>query len=132
MRKSCIDCVIKHITQAHILMLESKLGYPLHYYIAIGHLAEAEDEVADISLAMANRIRDIRKDIEQKENADFDVLELIQVVLDITPDADDGDVLPEPHDIQQWMRQRGIPATHGIVTPVGKDDESNSRKTQKK
>ncbi len=97
MRKSCIDCVIKHISQAHVLLLESKLGYPMHYYLAIAHLAEAEDEVADISIDMAIKIRDIRKDIEQKEGADFDVLELIQEVLDLEAEPDNGDTLLKPH-----------------------------------
>lgn len=44
-RTSCLDCGRKHIAQAEALMCEALLGYPLHAYLAIGHLAEAESEL---------------------------------------------------------------------------------------
>ena len=82
-RKSCLNCVLKHVSQAavlqgclptidvthtleekdweridlldvvvelaqaKILMEECFQGYPEHYYLAIGHLAEAGDEAVD-------------------------------------------------------------------------------------
>ena len=47
MRKSCLDCVRKHIAQAGILSMEVLMGHPEHYWWAIGHLAEAEHEALD-------------------------------------------------------------------------------------
>ena len=41
-RLSCLDCVRKHISQAIVLLCE--VAYPLHQWLAIGHLAEAEAE----------------------------------------------------------------------------------------
>lgn len=43
-RPSCIRCTIKHITKAIALLVESRLGYPLHRFLAVGELAEAEAE----------------------------------------------------------------------------------------
>lgn len=45
MRKTCLDCYRKHVSQAIILLIESRLGYKEHLWLAIGHLAEAESEV---------------------------------------------------------------------------------------
>lgn len=44
-RKPCMDCVEKHIAQAWILGNESLLGYPEHLTLAVGHLAEALEEL---------------------------------------------------------------------------------------
>jgi hypothetical protein len=44
MRTSCLDCARKHISQAIVLLIEAKMGYPLHFWLAMGHLAEAEAE----------------------------------------------------------------------------------------
>ena len=60
MREYCIACCLKHLSQAVILMGEAKQGYPLHKWLAIGHLAEASDEILGKDMAMANTIRDAR------------------------------------------------------------------------
>jgi len=44
MRKHCLDCVIKHLSQAQVTYIESRMGYPSHIYLTIGHLAEASEE----------------------------------------------------------------------------------------
>lgn len=44
MRHSCTDCVRKHLAQTLVLVHEVEKGYPEHGWIAVGHLAEAEDE----------------------------------------------------------------------------------------
>lgn len=36
---------IKHIAQARVLLLEKAKGHSEHYWFAMGHLAEAEDEL---------------------------------------------------------------------------------------
>lgn len=44
-RKSCIDCVEKHVAQAYILAAECATGYPEHISNVVGHLSEAIDEL---------------------------------------------------------------------------------------
>lgn len=43
-RKSCIECVEKHVAQAYILCGESYMGYPEYLSIGCGHLSEAIEE----------------------------------------------------------------------------------------
>ena len=44
-RKPCIDCVEKHLSQAWVLSKEAKQGYPEYVYLVVGHLGEAIDEM---------------------------------------------------------------------------------------
>ena len=44
-REFCPRCAIKHLAKAHILLNESKLGYPHHVWYAMGNMSEAEDEI---------------------------------------------------------------------------------------
>jgi len=44
-RRSCIDCVEKHLAQAYVLGRECSLGYPEHIIFVVGHLGEALDEL---------------------------------------------------------------------------------------
>lgn len=44
-RQSCVDCGRKHLAQACVLALEALKGYPEHAWLAVGHMAEAEDEL---------------------------------------------------------------------------------------
>jgi hypothetical protein len=59
-RASCIDCSRKHVSQAEVLMEESKQGYPMHRWLAIGHLAEASAELLEEHPDMADFIRQER------------------------------------------------------------------------
>jgi hypothetical protein len=67
MRKRCLPCVLKHLAQAEILLNESANGYPMHKWLALGHIAEAE---AESPQPIANYLRSIRLEIE--DNEDFD------------------------------------------------------------
>lgn len=60
MRKSCLFCVSKHISQAIVLTIEAVMGYPIHLWIAVGHLAEAESEACSKYPEFAKEIREIR------------------------------------------------------------------------
>jgi len=42
-RRSCLECVEKHLGAAYVLLTESNDGYA-HRLRAVGHLHEAEDE----------------------------------------------------------------------------------------
>lgn len=56
-RPSCANCARKHLAQAMVLMLEAEKGYPAHAWLAIGHLAEAEDELLDQHPSIAQSVR---------------------------------------------------------------------------
>ncbi len=62
-RKSCLDCVRKHLAQASILLDEAHLGYPHHRWLAVGHLAEAESECLNEHPAFARKIRECRLEV---------------------------------------------------------------------
>ena len=57
MRPTCLKCARKHISQAIVLLTESQLGYPDHRWLAIGHLAEASEEVLKSYPRLAERLR---------------------------------------------------------------------------
>ena len=68
-----MGCVKKHLAQATILIHEyeksfDELGrvYPFHKYYALGHLAEAEDEILKDDKELALKIRDLRIEWEQE------------------------------------------------------------------
>lgn len=63
-RDTCARCAVKHIAQARVLMNETKLGYPWHVYFALGHLAEAADELVQLMPEEAVRVREARLVIE--------------------------------------------------------------------
>ena len=79
MRKACSDCTIKHLVQAMILMDEALLGYPLHRYLAIGHLAEAESEYLGVDISIAQQIREYRQ--EYTLGTEVNLMEVIQRIL---------------------------------------------------
>lgn len=60
-RETCIECCIKHVAQAVVLLCEVPKGYPLHKWLAVGHLAEAEDECDINSIKMI--IKDFRHQV---------------------------------------------------------------------
>lgn len=60
MRDSCLECVLKHLAQAAVLMTEAELGYPSHAALAIGHMAEAESEALLELPDLAFEIRGLR------------------------------------------------------------------------
>jgi hypothetical protein len=52
---------MKHIAEAEVLYKESKLGYPAHEILAIGHLAQAEAELLTDFPDLAELVRASRK-----------------------------------------------------------------------
>ena len=75
MRKTCLVCVRKHLTQALILLLESKKSekYEWHRWLACGHMAEAEDECLQKYPGFASNIRQNRIKVEQNELDTIDI-----------------------------------------------------------
>lgn len=64
LRPSCLMCVRKHIGQAIALLEEVYKGYPDHKWLALGHLAEAEDESLREYPELATKIREARLNIQ--------------------------------------------------------------------
>jgi hypothetical protein len=84
-RKLCLNCSLKHLGQALVLLAEAVKGYPLHKYIAMGHLAEAEDECIAKYPKMAEKIRDTRLAVQE----------------DYTPNNSIDDLISQLHDIKE-------------------------------
>lgn len=57
MRPPCYDCARKHLAQALVLMCEAEKGYPVHGWLAVGHMAEAEDEALRLGGSLSEAIR---------------------------------------------------------------------------
>ena len=64
-RDFCPRCAIKHLAQARALLLETKKGYPHHVWYALGHIAEAEDELVTHMPEEVAEIRRARLEVEQ-------------------------------------------------------------------
>lgn len=80
-RPTCTDCAKKHLSQSAILLSESKRGYPDHIWLALGHMAEAEEELVGEYPDHANTIREERKRVESsKGEYSPDYLGLIKTV----------------------------------------------------
>jgi len=60
MRKSCLDCVRKHLGSAGIFVKETKMGYPDYDLWVIGELEHAADECLELNPELANVIREHR------------------------------------------------------------------------
>ena len=88
MRPSCLLCARKHLAQASILISEAAQGYPEHKWLALGHLAEASDELIKEFPVLALRIRDERKRLEGSPvGTPFDVLALLRAIGGTEPPA---------------------------------------------
>ena len=60
MRKSCFDCVRKHLGSAAVFIKETEMGYPNYDVYAIGELDHASDEVLAVNKDLAMVIREHR------------------------------------------------------------------------
>lgn len=60
MRKSCFDCVRKHLGAAAVFIKEMAMGYPDYDIYAIGELEHAADESLDTHRELALVIREHR------------------------------------------------------------------------
>ena len=80
MRETCLLCVSKHIALAIVLINEAALGYPLHLWLAVGHLAEAEAECVSEFPKLAENIRKTRINyMGQPVESDLSLEELLDV-----------------------------------------------------
>jgi len=91
-RPACINCCLKHLAQAQILIFEAKYGYPLHRHLAAGHLAEAAEEIYGKSPDLAGRIRVERKAYElDASRYNVNIMDLLQEVEDLNSGTTEPD-----------------------------------------
>jgi len=83
LRPSCLECVKKHIAQAIILLKESISGYPEHLWLAIGHLAEAEEESIKNYPQFADKIRKDRLELMNNKGEESNLLLLIKEIMEL-------------------------------------------------
>ena len=112
--RQCPKCSLKHVSQAkacaklarllvseaRILAFETLKGYDAHYWDALGHLAQAEDEIVVIMPEVATVIRGARKVWEADCNKlpDFRALQYA---------INDGAMLERPSDRKAcWDREQ--------------------------
>jgi hypothetical protein len=60
MRKSCYECVRKHLGSAGVFVKETKMGYPNYDIWVIGELEHAADECLEANRDLAMAIREHR------------------------------------------------------------------------
>lgn len=98
MRPNCMGCTRKHLSQAIVLMMEAFMGYPIHRWIAMGHLAEAEAECFFIYPDLAKEIRKARLQIQDNKffdpKQDPDLMEILlkadNLIKDVVGMQNDG------------------------------------------
>lgn len=106
MRPSCLDCCRKHLAQAEVLMLEARKGYIAHAWLAVGHMAEAEDETLDEYPEITEKIRDERlkyiESLNDYGNENYltslyavPILELLEEISDLVRDLQSKENTPE-------------------------------------
>jgi len=78
MRKTCIDCVRKHLAQAIVLLDEAKGRYPSHFWLAIGHIAEAEAESMELYKDFALKLRTTRQNLIANPSNEPNLLDFIE------------------------------------------------------
>lgn len=88
MRPSCIDCARKHVSQAEVLMSEALKGYPEHAWLAIGHLAEAEDEMLAeypgmVEIIRSHRLKYIEGVTGVSDHYHFPTIDIIKAITDL-------------------------------------------------
>lgn len=84
---TCLICVRKHLATAEAFLNETKLGYPDHFWLAIGQLCCAEFESVEKYPRIAQIIRDERKKLmdafEIKKQYSIDIIQLLKLVSEI-------------------------------------------------
>ena len=80
MRPSCLNCARKHLAKAEITLHESKQGYPSHFWLCMGNMSEAEDELLRDYPELSNAVRNERKLLEDEPSYEIPLMELIEKV----------------------------------------------------
>jgi len=79
-RRACILCAEKHLAQAEVLLDEAVLGYPVHRLLAFGHMAEAESELIEKFLPIAEQIRTERVKAMEDSKYNPKIMEILELL----------------------------------------------------
>jgi hypothetical protein len=83
MRESSTECACKHIAQTRVLLLEKAKGYPEHYWFAMGHLAEAEEELVKDFPEKTALVRAERLNLQKNRDYEMPFADLINAICNV-------------------------------------------------
>jgi len=96
MREGCLDCARKHLAQAEVLILEYATGdYPRHKWYAVGHMAEASDELMADHPELAKTVRESRLRFMDDPTENIDIDGLIDLISSFDVEELDSDLMAE-------------------------------------
>ena len=134
MRKSCIECVLKHLGSAAIYIEETELGYPNYFGYAYGELdhaaSECINEIPDLAWAIREhrikwsqtRKNPVRHRIPFEAIFEYlDTVEEIGGVLEVTPGVYEGLALGDNGKPLYSMDTRPQGGGDGDANSVGED-----------
>ncbi len=105
MRKYCLYCVIKHLSQAFVNQIEAENGYPPHSLLVIGHLAEASEECFGASKELADEIRQYRLLYMENSAIDIPYFELYDKVKKLITEKDCGNCVKAREDFKSKIKE---------------------------
>ena len=94
-RQGCAECVLKHISEAGVALMESKLGYPEYRGWAVGFMSHAEQEAFSLSPDFANCIRTERIKIIRSSEYVPDFNQMIKTAMSLLTES--GRISNEKH-----------------------------------
>lgn len=118
MRKSCFECVLKHLGSAGVFVKETKMGYPKYAIWVVGELEHAADECLEVHRELAMVIREHRIAWYEKRHAI--PFEAIGEYVEVCMSAEyQGIPFPEiPQEMYEGLEMEdGKPVFHGDTRP---------------
>lgn len=109
MESACLNCVMKHLSQAMIIHEEEvPMGYPRHIYRVLGHLAEASRESVLDYPALGNLLREHRLALIEDRNRRIPYQGLLEYVDLVLHAVDAGIEVPA---VPEELHPASLPAT---------------------
>ena len=127
MRKSCLECVIKHLGSAATYIEEVQLGYPNYFGYVYGQLDHAASECLEEIPELAWAIREHRikwASTRRSEHPHRIPFEAMFDYIDTVEEA--GDVLEVPEDVYAGLTKGddGMPVFSMDTRPLFEDGEN--------
>ncbi len=140
MRKTCLECVAKHLGSAAVYIEEVAMGYPLYFGYVYGQLDHAASECLHEYPELAMTIREHRIKWANSRNGEWHVIpfealfDYINVLEELEGTGDNVEIPPEAY-AGLDLNEEGKPVFSMDTRPMGmKDDKkkSESAKDDKK
>lgn len=123
MRKSCYECVVKHLGSAGVFIKETKMGYPDYDVWAIGELEHAADECLEANQDLALTIREHRLKWMHDKSHRIPIEEMNRYIKTCMLAQESGIKEPPaiPDDLYEGLvtKETGSPVFHGDTRPQG-------------